>query len=410
MNALLPKNIEPVEETVDEYQGGRFMRNGIMDSFIKATKKVHVKRYQSHKFCYDIHNNSIVEYDAGQEVEWEEYGESEHIKKAKDLTFKLEQLKSNNIESWFKFFLDGSRHAYKVDDVAIGKNVYPIIAGQIGISCCRRDNGKMKKVFFYRKLVVSIPTCAISSEFSKPAEAAKLLEKLNMSGNLVKRNLRLDDILLYNLDSDEKFENKGVAKIQDYMITQEKEAVLSLVKQGAVNAGAYLIKDGSLEYKATHDSKMNLSDARMKNAYQYVIGVSKSFNPTLCHVKGGGTNASIVAGLKKNERTPACCYRSKLSGEGVSFCVWYLRLRDSKYTQNVFDGIVKVEKLIQEDEKQEGVDSELVDTISAFLLMERNPVAYGNDNRWANHLYPVFVTENFAKSKYIYNDTFLKLF
>ena len=53
--------------------------------------------------------------------------------------------------------------------------------------------------------------------------------------------------------------------------------------------------------------------------------------------------------------------------------MWYLRLRDSKYTQNVFDGIIKVEKLIQDYEKINGVDSEFIDTISVFLLMERNP-------------------------------------
>ena len=46
------------------------MLNGIMDTFIEVTKKVHGKRYQSHKFCYDTSSNSVVEYDADQEVEW----------------------------------------------------------------------------------------------------------------------------------------------------------------------------------------------------------------------------------------------------------------------------------------------------------------------------------------------------
>lgn len=384
--------------------------NGVMDTFIEATKKLHGKRYQSHKFCYDTQNNSVVEYDSDHEVEWEEYGESEHIKKAKDLTGLVEILRNSQEESWFKYFLDGSRHTYKIDDIALKENVYPILAGQVGISCCKRVNKKMMTEFFERKLVICIPTSAIVSEFNKDIEATKLLGKLNQSTNLTKRNLKLDDILLYNLDRGEKFENKGIAKIQDYMIEQEKKAVLKLVKEGKIRDDAYLIKDGSLEYKATNNRSMDLTDAKMKNAYQYVIGVSKSFNPTMCQVKGGGTNSSIVAGLKKNERTPAYCYRSKISGEGVSFCVWYLRLRDSKYTKNVFDGIVKIEKLIQEDEKQDGIDSEIIDRISAWLLLERNPVAYGKDGRWANHLYPVYVTELFAKSKYIFNDTFLKLF
>lgn len=50
----------------------------------------------------------------------------------------------------YKYFLDGSRHAYKVDDVAYKNQVYPVIAGQIGISCCARKNGEMKKFDFKR--------------------------------------------------------------------------------------------------------------------------------------------------------------------------------------------------------------------------------------------------------------------
>ena len=386
--------------------------NGIMDSLEEATKKLRGKRYQSHKFCYDSLKNSVVEYEQDKEVEWQKYSESEHITRPKDLTNKIKFLRDLRQESWFKYFLDGSRHTYKVDDMDFGKNVYPILAGQVGISCCTRVNKRIHplKNFFNRKLVIVVPTCALPSEYNKEADCAVLLGKINQSKRLIDKKMKIDDVLMYNLDDDEKFDKKGIAKIQDYMIQKEKEAVKELVKKGLIGDESYLIKDGSLEYKATRSREFNLSDAKMKNAYQYVIGVSKSFNPAMCYTKGGGTNSSIIAGLKVNERTPAYCYDSPKSGNDVSFCVWYLRLRDSKYTQNVFDGVIKVEKLIQDDEKQHGVDSELIDTISAFLLMERNPVAYGKDARWANHLYPVYVTETFAKSRYISNDTFLRLF
>ena len=109
-------------------------------------------------------------------------------------------------------------------------------------------------------------------------------------------------------------------------------------------------------------------------------------------------------------RTPACCYESKISGNGVYFCVWYLRIRDSKHTQNVFDGILKIEKLMDKDEYEHGVDTDRIDYLSAQLLRERLPVCYGDDKRWANHLYPIYVTEQYAKSKYISNDTFMNLF
>lgn len=82
------------------------------------------------------------------------------------------------------------------------------------------------------------------------------------------------------------------------MIEQEKLAVIELVDAGKIKDGAYLIKDGSLEYKAVKDKNLSLSEGKFKNYFNYVIGVSKSFNPTKCYVKGGGSDASIVAELK----------------------------------------------------------------------------------------------------------------
>ncbi|MBO6179847.1 MAG: hypothetical protein J6O04_11765 [Selenomonadaceae bacterium] len=105
--------------------------NGIMDTLEQATKKLHGKRYQSHKFCYDTANNSVIEYDADQEVNWKEYGETENFTKPKDLTTAVKKWASQ--ESMFKYFLDGSRHTYKVDDMSFGKNVYPIKGWLSGI-------------------------------------------------------------------------------------------------------------------------------------------------------------------------------------------------------------------------------------------------------------------------------------
>lgn len=48
--------------------------------------------------------------------------------------------------------------------------------------------------------------------------------------------------------------------------------------------------------------------------------------------------------------------------------------------------------------------------ITANIINERNPVCYGADHRWANHLYPIYVTETFVKSKYLGENMFLNLF
>ena len=66
--------------------------------------------------------------------------------------------------------------------------------------------------------------------------------------------------------------------------------------------------------------------------------------------------------------------------------------------------------LVTDDEIKEGIESELVDTLSAYIINERNPVCYGSDLRWANHIYPIYLTESFVKSKYISTDSFLHLF
>ena len=63
--------------------------------------------------------------------------------------------------------------------------------------------------------------------------------------------------------------------------------------------------------------------------------------------------------------------------------------------------------LMDEDAK---LDSDLVDMISANLIREAHPVCYGADSRWANHLYPVYLTETFCKSRYIDSSIILNLF
>lgn len=93
------------------------------------------------------------------------------------------------------------------------------------------------------------------------------------------------------------------------------------------------------------------------------------------------------------------------------FAVWFVRIRDTVHTLNAFDGILKIEKILINDKQiEQGLDSEEVDAITAHIINERLPVCYGADRRWANHLYPVYVTESFIKSKYLGENMFLNLF
>ena len=193
------------------------------------------------------------------------------------------------------------------------------------------------------------------------------------------------------------------------MIEKEKFIVNLMAKTDTFDQDTFLLKDGSLEYKNIHSS--NYKDLSIfKNNYRWVIGASKSFNPERCRDEKDKSNASIIADLPLYHRTPAYLYESQLSGN-VQFAIWYVRIRDAKYSYSPFDGILKLEKiLITEDEISNGINSELIDLITCNVINERNPVCYKNDSRWANHLYPIYLTELFIKSKFLSTSYFLNLF
>ncbi|MDE6787126.1 MAG: hypothetical protein K2J46_08835, partial [Muribaculaceae bacterium] len=167
----------------------------------------------------------------------------------------------------------------------------------------------------------------------------------------------------------------------------------------------WLIKDGSLEY--TPSARLRDDEwLKMRNNYQYVVGVSKQFNPDLILDFEKNKLSKTIASLKPFHRTKV--YRYVVDQCQVEFAIWYLRLRDSEFRETHFSDIVKCEMIIP----TEGgvIDSDTIDVICANLIREAYPVCYGSDTRWANHLYPVFLTEKYCKSNYIDNNIILNLF
>jgi len=263
------------------------------------------------------------------------------------------------------------------------------------------------------KLVLSIPEVA-----DKDNLRDKFFHQLNLKINnhpkIKSRNIEFFKTLFYDISDDSKsYENNGIIKIQNEMIDLEKKVVVCLTAENLLNEDSYLIKDGSLEYQ-----RMKTGDYKdlsiIKNSYRRVVGISKRFNPELCVDHRGKSNAEMIANLPLYHRTPAFKYestRSKGIEGSVYFSIWYLRIRDTRCTSNPLDGVVKVEKmLVTDSENIEGLESEDVDLISANIINERNPVCFGSDIRWANHLYPVYLTETFIKSKYLSDIHFLNLF
>lgn len=270
----------------------------------------------------------------------------------------------------------------------------------------------MRAFKFERRLAIALPKAANKDDWKSSTYFPNLKKKINEQGyRLKENNIEFTDVIPYSTRKDEfeRIENKAIAVIQDLMIKREVRMVSEMVEQHILNATHYLLKDGSLEYKVD-----GIKSAREKRKFagyfSFVVGISKCFNPENCVDKNGKNNSNVVANLPLYYRTPVSMYTSERL-PGMAYAVWYVRIRDKKYTINTFDGILKIEKILTTEEQMEnGLDTEEVDLITANIINERNPVCYGADNRWANHLYPVYITECYAKSKYMSTTMFMNLF
>lgn len=366
------------------------------------------KSYKAHKYSLDNEERPQLDYE--HTIVWKKSAETQTHRTYVPIDYKQEN------ESLFSYFLDGTRRVCKVDDIAYAgsddrSSIYPIVAGQIGVGCCKREEKRLKSAKFKREVVLSIPDKANADGIKGFFPA--LARKLNDWHNLKQLGINFSAILPYKTlkDDGRKFLDRGTACVQDRMIDKEKNLVDELVKEGKLNQDNYLIKDGSLEYNISDELRKNEKEyLRFKNNYTWVIGISKSFNPESCKDYYGKANPGFIADLPIYNRTPVACYDNKFSGD-IQFAVWYIRIRDQEKTKSPFDGILKIEKiLVTNSEIEKGIDTDLVDLLSANIINERNPTCYGADNRWANHIYPIYLTECFVKSKYINTETFLKLF
>ena len=203
-----------------------------------------------------------------------------------------------------------------------------------------------------------------------------------------------------------KYLSRAVAKIQNEMTDEEQIVVNNLCENNLLDDDNFLLKDGSIEYNPRF-SNMDMSKWNLlRSNYKYVVGVSKSFDPELIPDFEGHKLSKTIAGLKPFQRTKVYRYESQHSGS--FFAVWYLRLRNSDFRETNFSDIVKCEMVLNNESDQ--IRTALIDLISANIIREAYPVCFGNDSRWANHLYPVYLTETFCKSHYANNEIIYKLF
>ena len=97
------------------------MNNRVLDIIASETNG---KSYKTYKYCFDSTETSPIDYDDNKQITWKKYGETVPPKSAKDMRKEAELLMPE--APLFSYFLDGSRHTYKVDDIAYKNQVYPI--------------------------------------------------------------------------------------------------------------------------------------------------------------------------------------------------------------------------------------------------------------------------------------------
>ena len=316
-----------------------------------------------------------------------------------DVPFERPQLATSNkkidesdrrIPTILRYFLDGSRKTYKIADIILGGRYLPLVAGQIGVAVVKRDEaGLIKPVreFCSFKNLVVFPDCTNADELNC------LQTRINQQGRVPFTLLR------YEVKPDRDPVDLGVAKIMSEMHDLEIGTVLQLAGQYLLGSDHLLVVDGPLRFRKKFDIIQ----------FRNVVGLSKTFRPSFTMGKGRhkADVGSITSGLDFGERTSVF----KTSEEEKVIGMWYLRIRPRPMMTNPLQGIVKMEcYAIDHEDKELGLDGERIDTISSYILRERNVTPYKADFRWASHIYPVYMAETYLKSSFMSDIRFQALF
>ncbi len=392
---------------------------GLVLNYIINNSEGNIKAYNSQKrFINEAELDTFGEFDDHANVT---LIKDKHLVYAEDKPFKETQklidadlIAKKHNKSLFKYFLDGTRHVYKVGDIAIDGVVYPLAVGQIIVGYCGREGRDIQIGKVRRKLVLAVPI-----QFDTKRQGANFFRKqcdeinkaVRQSIFYEKFKMEFSEVIPYGDVADKlpemgrnKYLRLATAKIQNEMLDQERILVEDMVMQNLVsNDDAMLIKDGSIEYKKSFTNRpdKNFESAIFNQNFRDVIGVSKMFDPELIN-RTEPHIGTIIAELKPQHRTKAYRYIH----EGQHYCVWYVRLRDTINRSNNYADVIKVEMYMAGEQPKQ---SQLIDSISAHLINEAYPVCYGKDARWANHLYPIYVTESFCKAHFIDEKLIIKI-
>ena len=291
--------------------------------------------------------------------------------------------------SLFRYFLDGSRMPYKIGDIITTDNKFaPVVAGQVSAAICLRDERKVRLHNAQHRNLLLLYDSINDEDFQEIASEFRCPRGVNIEAAKYSFNKMKDDSPT----------NAAVAVLNKVMQDMEICLLTGIASSTELGNGKMLVIDGSLQFVSQHFNP---------SIFYHVIGISKSFNPNLSGLlKGNKQIGVLLSHLEYGQRTPVFAYETAKTNYRIG--AWYLRIREPSRMKDPLGGIVKVEKMAEAN--QDSFDSSLIDNISRSILAETCPTCHGTDSRWANHLYPVYLTETYLKSTFMSDMAFTSLF
>lgn len=304
--------------------------------------------------------------------------------------------------SFFRYFLDGAQRSYRVIEASIHGQYLPFCAGQAGVAVLERDDkGKFSPI----NSLTTIHNILAVPNLITEGYAQELNERINKE--LPEKHhfkiVRYD----YKSKEDKDPGDLGRAMIIDEMQRQELDTIRKMIKEHMISDRAMLAKDGGLQYRHEKIKDLNLTTDDMVQL-RNVIGLAKTFKPSLTLGKGRKRQSlgNLTKGLRWKERTTVI---APPDNKEKAYGWWYIRLRPTDWMYSPLQGIVKIEVFATGEELEDGVSQARADTISSYVLAERNVTPYNADTRWATHIYPIYLTETFLRSSFLSHTRFKSL-
>lgn len=298
-------------------------------------------------------------------------------------------------KSLFRFFLDGSMRTMRAGHILIpGGRWRPIFLAQIGVAVTKLDGvhvGQLSITHYESKSLLICP------EDFDASDAKDISERIKAAGKASGHPIELSADF-YTVESTRDPMDCARQKILESMQQMEVDVICNMAAEdGQLRRDRLLMIDGSLQF---HEKVL-----KNREAFQNVVGVSKTFDLNAPLGKSGRAArvANMIFGLGPGYRTPA--YKIEHDRPGFpTIGAWFLRLRNPIGSSSIGaeEGVVKLEIFPAHSSSgdQKPIPVDRCDTISQQVLLLRHPASPQTDARWANHLYPIHMTERYVKSRF----------